>query len=154
MLLLMFRSAGDLYAVDARRVVEVIPKVAPRPVPHSPAEFLGLLNYRGHVVPLIDFNVLTGKPPAPGTLNTRIIVAGGRDQQSTGMVGLVAEDVSQVKNVDATRAIAAEMKLASAPYLGEVLRLEEGLVQLIELDRLPTGCVATEVGGTEAPGRG
>lgn len=137
MLLVMFRSGGSLYAVDARRVVEVVPRVAPRPIPHAPPELLGLLSYRGRVVPLIDFGTLAGGPPARAALSTRVILArfAGRDGGER-LVGLLAEDVSRVRNAGPGQVVAPAMALDAAPYLGAVVRLDEGLVQLIEVDKL------------------
>ena len=66
MLLLTFRAGESLYAVDARQVVEVLPRVGLRAIPHSPEYLVGLLSYRGQVVPVVDFNTLIGHiDPAP-----------------------------------------------------------------------------------------
>ena len=155
MLLVMFRSGESLYGVDARRVVEVVPRVSPRPIPHAPPELLGLLSYRGGVVPLIDFGVLTGGSTGSAALSTRAIIAritgcGGVER----LVGLVAEDVSRVRKVEPGSAVAASMNLGVAPYLGAIFRTDEGLVQLVEVDKLLPegfasslyGVVATESG--------
>lgn len=138
MLLVMFRSGGNLYAVDARRVVEVVPRVALRPVPHASIWMLGLLSYRGRIVPMIDFGALTGAPAARDVLSTRAIVANsiGLDG-APALVGLVAEDVSRVKTVEEAKVLKPGPRRGAAPYLGAVLRLDEGLVQLVDVDRLP-----------------
>src|SRR3954451_8554304 len=63
MLLLTFRVSDDLYAVAAERVVEVVPRVELRPIPHAPACLAGLFNYRGKAVPVIDLGILLGSTP-------------------------------------------------------------------------------------------
>ena len=61
MLLLVFRVAGDPYAIEATRVVEVVPRVELRALPHARPEALaGLFRYRGQMVPVIDLGVLLG----------------------------------------------------------------------------------------------
>lgn len=140
MLLVAFRSGGSLFAVDARRVVEVVPKVAPRPIPHAPAELLGLLSYRGKVVPVIDFGVLIGSTRARDVLSTRIILARLEGRGGGGrLVGILAEDVSRVYDADPSRIVSDPIRVETAPYLGALVKLDEGLVQLVEADKLLTG---------------
>ena len=74
MLLLTFQAAGQLYAVDAARIVEVVPRVNLRPLPHAQAFLAGVFEYRGDVVPVVDLGVLLGAGPAPDRLSTRIIL--------------------------------------------------------------------------------
>lgn len=64
MLLLVFQVAGESYAVEANRVIEVVPRVDLRRLPHAPAALAGLLRYRGQVVPVIDLGVFLAGIPA------------------------------------------------------------------------------------------
>ena len=54
MQLLTFTVAGQTYAIESRRVVEVLPLVPARPIPHTPAYIRGIFTYRGRLVPLLD----------------------------------------------------------------------------------------------------
>jgi chemotaxis signal transduction protein len=54
------------------------------------------------------------------------------------LVGLVARDVSHVVNVDASRVNVPTMMLDEARYLGAVLQLETGLVQLVSPEHILT----------------
>jgi chemotaxis-related protein WspB len=140
MLLVLFRSGGSLYAVDARRVVEVVPRVGVRPVPHAPPEMIGLLAYRGRVVPVIDFGVLNGGLPARDALSSRVIVAGfpGHDQAER-RVGLLAEDVSRVSQAAPSQVVLPSMGLDTAAYLDTIYRLDDGLVQVVDVSKLVSG---------------
>jgi chemotaxis-related protein WspB len=154
MLLVVFRSGPSLYAVDARRVVEVVPRVAFRPVPQAPRELTGLLSYRGGVVPVVDFGVLTGAGPARDALSSRVIVASyaGRDG-AEHTIGLLAEDVSRVRHVAREKAVLPPLGLETAPYLGALFRLEGGLVQVVDVGRLLTeGLEAVLFGAEEGSG--
>lgn len=44
MLMLLFHVESDLYALDSRQVVEVIPRVLLRKVPYAPEYVAGLFN--------------------------------------------------------------------------------------------------------------
>ena len=74
MLLLTFTAGPNRYAVDVRRVVEVVPRVELQSVPHAPAILAGLLEYRGKVVPVIELGLLLGTRPSQDCLSTRIIL--------------------------------------------------------------------------------
>ena len=107
MLILMFRTAENLYAFDAVRVAEVVPRVAVRPIPHAPAYLAGLLSYRGQAVPAVDFGVLIGTNPSRDALSTRVILTEftGHDG-ATRLIGVIAEDVSHLKTVEAGQVVA------------------------------------------------
>ena len=74
MLILTFLAAGNRYAVNVTRVVEIVPRVGLRVMPHAPGFLAGFLGYRGQVVPVIDLGLLLGQDPCPDRLSTRIIL--------------------------------------------------------------------------------
>jgi chemotaxis-related protein WspB len=137
MLLLVFRAAETLYAIDAAKVVEVTPRVELRVVPQTPAFVLGLLGYRGRVVPVIDFSQLIGERASSTRLSTRIILSSWTALDGKPrLIGIVAEDVSRVVYADFSQVVSPAMQLDEAPYLAEVLRIDEGLVQRVRADKL------------------
>lgn len=137
MLLLLLRAASDLFAIEARQVVEVIPRVSLRPLPHAPRGVEGLLSYRGTVVPVIDLSTWLGSSPSREALSTRIIVARWtRPMGESRTLGLIAENVIDVQNVDESRKRIAATHLETARYLGAVYQLDRGLVQIIKIDHL------------------
>ena len=68
MFILRFQVGGESFAVDSRRIVEVTPRANLRPLPHAPAYLVGLLHYRGQVVPVVDLNRLLGVGPSAARL--------------------------------------------------------------------------------------
>jgi chemotaxis-related protein WspB len=105
MLLLTFRAAESLYAVDVARVVEVVPRVDLRRLPHAPAFIAGVFDYRGTVVPVIDLAVLLGSEPCRHRLSTRIILVNGRPadhNQESRPGGAGEHDRGEPKGQDAT----------------------------------------------------
>lgn len=144
MLLLMFRAAGQRYAVDAARVAEVVPRVRLRPLPHAPAHLAGVFEYRGEVVSVVDVGVLLGSSPAPDRLSTRIILADRRpDPRATdpprSLLGLIAEDVDDLAAIDAADLAPPPVSILGAPYLGGIAEVDSGMVQLLRADRILDG---------------
>ena len=137
MLLLLVQTAGDEFAIPARQVVEVLPRIDLRAVPHAPAFFAGLLNYRGDVVPVVDLSTLMGFERSRDALSTRIILTRvGNEKNGNRSIGLIAERVIHLEEVDDSRKGSYSPRHELAPYLGSVYQLERGLVQIIEVDRV------------------
>lgn len=137
MLVVLFRSGGDLFGIEARRVVEVVPRVGLRTIPHAPEFVAGLLAYRGRVAAVLDFALLTGSPPSRDCLSTRIVLVSiTRPGRTEAFLGVIAEDVSRVVSVDPSQVISPAMSLDEAPYLGPIVSTEEGLAQLVDADQL------------------
>ena len=142
MLYLTFRQGENDFGLDSRRIVEVVPHVAVRAIPHAPDYFLGLLSYRGLVVPVVDFGRLIGSPAARPALNTRVvIVRTDTEGRADRRLGLLAENVDRVVAGDRVSTVLPAMSLAEAPYLGKVIKHGERLVQLIRTEFLLPGVV-------------
>lgn len=152
MLLLTFTVAGEPYALDVAGIIELVPRVELRAIPHAPAYLAGLLGYRGEVVPVIDLGLLLGSSPSADRLSTRIILVksapGGqnrgeeppRGQERDGgrVLGLIAERVIDLVPVGPERITPAPVHLPQAPYLDAVARLDGGFgfVPLIAVSKL------------------
>ena len=165
MLLLTFKAAENLYAVDVAHVVEVVPRVDLRRLPHAPDFIAGLFDYRGTVVPVVDLGVRLGSESCRDRLSTRIILVNSRpsgnpfqeaeddpatrnhDQEPTTvtrraqdrrpwLLGLIAEHVSDVAAVKKEQIISASMQLPQAPYLGAIVEIDHQMIQLITADKI------------------
>jgi chemotaxis-related protein WspB len=137
MQLLVFRIAGDLYAVEAARVVEVAPRIELRAVPHAPAALAGLFRYRGQMVPVIDLGMLLGSRPCRRLLSTRMILVDEPvPAQGTAVLGLIAEHVSDLRRVDDDQILAPPLLLGRNPYLGSIVSTDLGLIPMIAVERV------------------
>ena len=150
MLVLTFRVNQILYAIPVHQVVEVVPRVALRPVPHAPDCVLGLLRYRGAAVPIIDLGLLLGRSPSADRLDTRILLVHAANDRGLERLGLLAEEVNDLVEVDAGRMAMRSSLMLSAPYLGQVYETETGLLQLIDPDRIKVSEVVEAQGAIES----
>lgn len=127
----------DLYALDSSQVVEVIPRVIVRKVHQVPDYVAGLFNYRGTIVPVIDLCHLIQGKPSRSYLSTRIIMVNyvGKDNTKR-CLGLMAERVTETLNKPDTALVDIGTQLDEAPYLGEMIMDEKGMIQRIRLEYL------------------
>lgn len=137
MLFLLFQLGNDRYALEASRVVEVLPLVELKGLPQSPPGVAGVFNYRGQPVPAMDLCTLTLQRPAQECLSTRIIVVRcpGAEGQSH-LLGLIAEQATETLRRNRQDFVNAGLKLEGAPYLGPVAVDAQGMIQWIHEDRL------------------
>jgi chemotaxis-related protein WspB len=142
MLFLLFQLGHDRYALDVERIVEVLPLVMIKRLPHSPPGVAGIFVYRGTPVPAIDLTELALDRPALSLVSTRIVLAkyaGARG--GAQILGLIAERATDTLRCEPGDFATFGMSSGSVPYLGPVTRDSHGLIQRIEIDRLLTEAV-------------
>lgn len=134
MLLLLFQLDQHRYALDARRIVELLPMVELMEVAHAPAGVAGLFNYRGTPVPAIDLSQVILGRPAQLRLHTRIVLVNlADDGGAPHLVGLIAERATQTLRRERDDFVASGM---AVPHQGAVAADADGFTQWIELEQL------------------
>jgi len=148
MLLLTFRVAEGAYAVDASQIVEVVPRVTLRTVPHAPSFLAGLFHYRDTIAPVIDLSILMGSGPCADRLSTRIILVHSPvPGRPDALLGLMAERVDDLRSVTREQTVFPAMPLPDAPYLGPIVQADDLLVQLIMVERVVPVTLRTALNG-------
>lgn len=132
--LLTFTIAGEQYAVDIERIVEI---VTPRPVtrvPNADPSIVGIISLRGTIVTLVDARRRLRHGAGSETPDTRIVVI---DLQSE-TVGFVVDRVQRV--VKLTRSAVEPHPVVHPTELHEsirgVFRTGGALTILLDLDKL------------------
>ena len=139
MLMLLFQLGDSRYAIPARDVVEVTPRVRLEPLASTPDYVAGLLNYRGEHVPVIDLCQLINSKRCRDSLTTRIILvpfpgANG----AAGTLGLLAEAVTETLRIEESAFADTGVTVDTAPYLGRAAHSSQGMVRSINVaDLLP-----------------
>lgn len=156
MLLLTFRIGQDLYALEARRAVEVLPLVALQRIPDAPPGVAGVFNYRGEPVVAVDLCELILGRPARSSLSTRVIVVNAARPETGArqLLGLIAERATEILRRDQRElADPAQGKAAPGPpYLGPILMDASGMIRLLRPENLPTtNRAAPPLGSSSSP---
>lgn len=139
MLFLIFHLGNDRYALQASRVIEVLPLVELKAIPNSPKGVAGIFNYRGRPVPAVDLTELTLGRPASRRLSTRIIIVNHPDDTGRNHpLGLIAEHATEIIQREDSEFMDSGLNLRGAPYLGPVLMDANGGIQRVYEQRLLT----------------
>jgi chemotaxis-related protein WspB len=132
MLFLLFQLGRDRYALEASRVVEVVPLVALNQLPQAPKGVAGIFNYRGQPVPVVDLGALTLGQLASERFSTRIIIVNYPDENGMNhLLGLIAEHATELVRKEVKDFVDPGMKLDTAPYLGPIAEDGNGAIQWI-----------------------
>jgi purine-binding chemotaxis protein CheW len=100
---LAFDLAGQCFAVEVERVEVVLETVPITRVPKAPHHLRGVINYRGAVIPVADLRVRFGEGPTSSGSGTSIIVLQVRYGQDNITIGVLADSVREVIDLDPSR---------------------------------------------------
>ena len=142
MLQLLFWIGKDRFSLDAQQVIEVVPLIKFKNVPHSPGYVAGLFNYRGTVVPVIDLTDLISGTASKHQVSTRIILVPYVDSENIShILGLLAERVTSTLSCHEKDLKLPGIESENADYLDKIFFDSEGMVQLINLKKILPECL-------------
>jgi chemotaxis-related protein WspB len=133
MLLLVFQAGAHRFGLDVSRIVEVIPAPLLRPVPWAPEYVAGLFDYHGAIVPVIDMSRLLAGEAARMRMSTRVVVV---DYDGSNVLGLLAERATETVASREEDWRPSGVTVGEAPYLGGILKHEDGMIQRVTVEEL------------------
>jgi len=133
--LLTFVIAGEQYAVDIERIVEIVTPRAVTRIPNADPSIVGIISLRGTIVTLVDVRrKLRHAPSQAPTADTRIVVIDFRHE----IVGFLVDRVLRV-----VKTAAGEVERHPVVHAAElddavrgVFRAAGALTILLDLDKL------------------
>jgi len=93
---LTFMLQGEEYGVDILCVQEIRVWSTVTELPNKPKYIKGVINLRGVIIPIIDLRLRFGQPQLDYNEQTVTIILRQQTQQSTTVVGIVVDAVSEV----------------------------------------------------------
>ena len=112
---LTFNSSKESFAVDIQTVKEIKEFSSITIIPLMPKSVLGVINLRGNVVPIIDFQVRIGKEKSKITKRTCIIIVEIIHLDEKMEVGILVDSVSEVIDIP-------QEEIEKAPSFGSKIR--------------------------------
>jgi purine-binding chemotaxis protein CheW len=129
----------ELYAVGVLSVREIIRPLDISPVPRAPAEFLGVINLRGKIVPVIDLRIKFGLEFTGRTERTCIVVVQTKTRSSADrLTGLLVDEVQDVTTLNSSAIEEAPSfgTTIETSYLQGLAKTKEGVIILLDLERM------------------
>jgi purine-binding chemotaxis protein CheW len=135
---LTFKLGNEIYGLDITKVREVLDFTTVTKVPRTPEFMRGVINLRGSVVPVVDLRRKFGMSLTEKTVNTCIIIAEVMVDNDTTVLGVLADSVQEVIDLD-------QGSISPAPKIGTRLKTEfikgmgkrdERLIIILDVDKV------------------
>ena len=146
MTFILFQIGADRYALEIRRVAEVLPRVKLKVIPQAAAGIAGVFNYHGRPTPVVDLTALVLNRPAATSLSTRLLVVHFPAADGTiRLLGLLAEQATGTVRFESQDFREPGVTATGTPYLGPVASDARGLVQRVDLEKLLPAAVCGQL---------
>jgi len=117
---LAFLLGDEVFSLEISKVREVLDYMVITRVPRMPEYLQGVINLRGSVVPVVDLRRKFGMPAADVTVSTCIIVVEATVNDEPAVLGLLADSVQEVLELD-------QESIKPAPRIGT--KLDTGFIR-------------------------
>ncbi|MCA1944197.1 MAG: chemotaxis protein CheW [Desulfovibrio sp.] len=96
---LTFTLGEEHFACNIASVREILDAAETTRIPMTPPYMRGVINVRGHAVPVVDLRVKFGMETAPDTVNTCVIITEIIVGTETVLLGALADSVQEVLEI-------------------------------------------------------
>lgn len=140
----VFRLGVEVFGVDISRVREIIVYREPTRMPGTSELVEGVINLRGHVIPIYSLRKKFDFPEAEKTRDTRMVVVEVRDST----IGIVVDGVSEVLMISGSVMEKPSAVISTGVdnnYIAGIAKMEEGMVIVLDLDKVINSDIAKAV---------
>jgi purine-binding chemotaxis protein CheW len=114
---LTFTLGNEIFALDIAKVREVLELTTLSDIPRTPEYMRGVINLRGHAVPVMDMRMKLGMEMVRDTVDTCIIIMEVAFGQESVVLGALVDSVREVFEM-------AENTIEPAPRMGAAINAE------------------------------
>lgn len=128
--LVVFTLDEQRYALHLPSVERAIRMIEITPLPSAPEIVFGVINLHGAVIPVLNIRKRFGLPEREPDLGNQLIIA----HTARRAVALAVDTVSDVVDLPSGELVAPEMILPQLEFVEGVVKLDDGLVFIHDLD--------------------
>ncbi|TCP88268.1 CheW protein [Rhizobium sp. PP-CC-2G-626] len=132
--IIAFRLHDQEFCVRTTTIREIRGWGPATPIPHAPADVIGVMNLRGAVIPIIDLARKLGMKSTEPTQRSAIVVA-----EVHGMaMGLVVDRVSDILTIsESLLQPVPEISISSGMHYADgIIAQPDGMICFLNLDRM------------------
>lgn len=130
--LVVFALAGKKYAFNICQVREVIRIRTITPVPETADLIAGIIDLRGHVIPILNLRRKFGLEVLPFKRSNRLIITSVSGQS----IGIIVDEVPGVMTLDEAQVEPPEDILREAEYLTGVAKAGTELILVADVEKI------------------
>ena len=125
-----FGLDGQDYAVNLAAVERIVHVVEVAPLPRAPEIVLGVINFSGRIIPVVDLRRRFRLPEKEAGLYDYLMIA----RTSKRQLAFIVDRVTGVLEYPETEVTAADRIVPGLEYLAGVLKLKDGLIFIHDLE--------------------
>lgn len=129
--IVLFSLDNLQYALQLSAVSRVVSVVEITPLPKAPEIVMGVVNYMGEIIPVINIRKRFRLPDRDVKLEDQLIIANTKKR----LVGLVVDSVTGIHELEPDQLINIEGKFPYAGYLSGIAKLENDIVLIHDLEK-------------------
>lgn len=131
---IIFRNYSQYFALDVVKVERIIEFELPVKIPEAAKFLMGVIQYNGKVLPVIDLNIRFYGIPSNNDNKSKIIVV----QWNDTFLGLIVDEVTGIRNIDENLFEYASLSdgLLSRDYVEGFIKSENEIVIFLETSKL------------------
>lgn len=129
---IIFNVGDDCFGLDILDIREIIRYQNPTKVPKAPEFVVGVINYRGEIIPVINLDVIFGLPD--DRKYTVIVVV----ETGEKLYGLLVDNVLDIVSFESEQVqeLPEFSRNEKTKFLQSVAKLEQGMVLMMDVDKL------------------
>ena len=135
---LTFKLDEEVFALDIGKVREVLDFTTVTKVPRTPDFMRGVINLRGSVVPVVDLRLKFGMTRTEKTVNTCIIIVEVTVDGDTTILGVLADAVQEVLDLEFANIVAAPKIGAklNTEFISGMGKSDDRFVIILDIDKV------------------
>lgn len=144
---LSFIVCEELFAVNVKKVLEVLQKQRITHVPNAPTEIKGIINFRGDVVPVFESRAKFDLPERNDEDPFVIIVLDLSQGNEIFRIGAIVDKVKDVITIEEgdIKPIPVMGKDFNAQFLQGIFKLNDDFIMLLDVDKVFTNDELTAI---------
>ena len=135
---LTFTLGKEVFALDIASVREVLELTSITKIPRTPDFMRGVINLRGHAVPVMDLRLKFGMPKAEATVDTCIIIVEVDFEGDRIIMGGMVDSVREVFEISTDRIEAAPRMgtSISTDYIKGIGKQDDVFIIILDIARI------------------
>ncbi len=135
---LSFKIENEIFAVNVKKVLEVLQMKAITTIPKTPDYIKGVINFRGEIIPVIDSRIKFNLHTIEDYSKSVIIILNFEDDSKNKIIGAIVDSVMDVMEIK-------EMDVKDLPEIGSRYNLEfiygmikhkENFIMILDIDKV------------------
>jgi purine-binding chemotaxis protein CheW len=137
---LSFNIGNELFAINVLKVLEVLQKQTITPVPNAPAYILGIINFRGDVVPVFNTRQKFNLKLLDESQSFAVVVLDLVKNNEPFRIGATVDKVKDVITIndDEIKPVPPMSSSFNSEFLSGIVRRDDQFILLIDVDRVFT----------------